>query len=601
MINIEQITARLAKLPDQALQQYAMMHKEDPYIMALAVSESNRRKQIRAAGQVQAQEQPKVADQALMDMAPQQSPDEAGIASLAAGDMNFADGGIVAYAGGGEVERYNGESGSLTGVRYADVPASIAALGVPVAIYRQAADLATRLGTSVSSVLARMGYDVAKAGTSGVTGAAKLAATAPGQVILAGGVPASQFATDVMAANPQLREAYTDNPMLGAMDPNGALAAAILDQSKAAPEKKSMKSVPSSLPADYSGPKGQSQPTPQQIEAAVARPKIEANTGLGGTKEAADLREATRLGTTLAAPAAAPSIADAKNLANQFLDTKAAESQYNKFLAEDKAEIDKQRAEFNKGKPTGKAYSKYEEMLQKEEAGAGKEKDEALGLAIFKAGLGMMAGSSPHAFENIGKGAMAGLDDYSSAMKDMKKAARERQKAMADIDNARRAEERDDWKSAREFDNKASERLSKAREFAIRGIMEVTGKSAEIASSIYKTQVTEGGQDRRAQLQANTSLATARMREGVRGELTEKDRAAIADKAMDNINATVKANTALQIKVAKDPAYLQTLVRQETARLMAAAEGRTIAPAPGAPSPGGTSNAGWGKAQVVNP
>ena len=262
---------------------------------------------------------------------------------------------------------------------------------------------------------------------------------------------------------------------------------------------------------------------------------------------------------------------------------------FKKFATDEEAAIAKQRAEFNKDKPQGKAYSKYEEMLSKEEAGAGKEKDEALGLAIFKAGLGMMAGSSPHAFENIGKGAMAGLDDYSSAMKDMKKAARERQKAMADIDNARRAEERDDWKTSREFENKASERLSKARELGVRGIMDITGKSAEIASGIYKTQVTEGGLDRRAKLQADTTLAAAKIRGEDRSELTPKDRAAIADKAMDNVNAALKANTALQIKVAKDPAYLQTLVQQESARLLAAAEGRTIAPAPGAQRPGGTS------------
>jgi hypothetical protein len=95
MINIEQITSRLAKLPDQQLQQYAMMHKSDPYIMALAMSESKRRKDLRASAQAgPAQEQPKVVDQMVAEMAPQQSPDESGIAALPAGDMNFADGGI---------------------------------------------------------------------------------------------------------------------------------------------------------------------------------------------------------------------------------------------------------------------------------------------------------------------------------------------------------------------------------------------------------------------------------------------------------------------------------------------------------------------------
>lgn len=111
MVNIEKITSTLAKLPDQALQRYAMMHKDDPYIVALAVSESNRRKELRAAGQAQPmQQQPKVVDQAVAEMAPQQMPampEEQGIGALpAAQQMNFADGGITGYAGGGEIESY---------------------------------------------------------------------------------------------------------------------------------------------------------------------------------------------------------------------------------------------------------------------------------------------------------------------------------------------------------------------------------------------------------------------------------------------------------------------------------------------------------------
>ncbi len=47
MINVNQITAQLAKMPDNALQQYAAMHKDDPYTVSLALSESNRRKAMR--------------------------------------------------------------------------------------------------------------------------------------------------------------------------------------------------------------------------------------------------------------------------------------------------------------------------------------------------------------------------------------------------------------------------------------------------------------------------------------------------------------------------------------------------------------------------
>lgn len=72
-------------------------------------------------------------------------------------------------------------------------------------------------------------------------------------------------------------------------------------------------------------------------------------------------------------------------------------------------------------------------------------------------------------------------------------------------------------------------------------------------------------------------------------ELTQNQRAVIADKAMDNVNAQLKANMKLQMEVGKNPALLQEMVRRETERLMAAASGTTMPAAPGAGSPGGTS------------
>jgi hypothetical protein len=278
-------------------------------------------------------------------------------------------------------------------------------------------------------------------------------------------------------------------------------------------------------------------------------------------------------------------VAGAKELAGQFLDTKTLRGDLEKFYKDEEAAVEAARKRRDGGKPEGKAYSEYEKQLQAEAAGADKEKGEAQGVAIFKAGLAMMAGASPNAFENIGKGAMVGLEEYSGAMKDMKKAAKERQKAMADIENARRAESRDDWKAAREFEDKADARLSKAREFGVKGIMDLTGKDAEIAAGIYKTQVTEQGATQR------TGMQVAAMRDRAVGklELTPNQRAEIANKAMDNINATLKANVSMQIRAAKDPAYMQQLIQDETDRLMAAAEGRTMAAAPGAASPGGTT------------
>jgi hypothetical protein len=110
MLNVNQITSRLAKLPDQALKQFAQMHKDDPYTVSLAISESNRRKEIRASGQ-QAAQQPNVADAAIAEMdEPQQDappeqnslPEQQGIGAIPAPNMQgMAGGGIVAFERGG--------------------------------------------------------------------------------------------------------------------------------------------------------------------------------------------------------------------------------------------------------------------------------------------------------------------------------------------------------------------------------------------------------------------------------------------------------------------------------------------------------------------
>lgn len=105
MINVNQITSELAKMPDAALKQYATMHKNDPYTLSLAMSESNRRQQLRQGVQGQGGQQPTVVDQELAQMGaptqPQAMPENVGIGTLPQQPMSMAEGGIVAFAGEG--------------------------------------------------------------------------------------------------------------------------------------------------------------------------------------------------------------------------------------------------------------------------------------------------------------------------------------------------------------------------------------------------------------------------------------------------------------------------------------------------------------------
>ena len=100
--NSEKITSQIAMLPDAALKQMAMMHKADPYILPLIISEDGRRKQMRQAAQAQmgGMPQPKVADAAVAQMGV--LPEEQGIGQLPAPNMQrMADGGIAGYDEGG--------------------------------------------------------------------------------------------------------------------------------------------------------------------------------------------------------------------------------------------------------------------------------------------------------------------------------------------------------------------------------------------------------------------------------------------------------------------------------------------------------------------
>ena len=138
MINVNQITAQLARMPDQALQQYASMHKNDPYTVSLALAESNRRKDMRTAAQgQQGGEQPKVVDQGIAGMmapAPQPQmvqaqeqgmPEDSGIAQLPADNLKgMAGGGIVAFSGADESLVTDPQFGGATPEAFLPVPSA---------------------------------------------------------------------------------------------------------------------------------------------------------------------------------------------------------------------------------------------------------------------------------------------------------------------------------------------------------------------------------------------------------------------------------------------------------------------------------------------
>ena len=490
-ININQLTSELRMMPDQALQRMAMMYKQDPYIFPMVISEDMARKKMRAAAQAQmAQPQPKVADQALMSMGtpPQAAP---GIAALQAPNVqNMADGGIAGYDEGSLVDHNEPVVRMAEGgvARYQEG-------GRSRSIYDLDRDpLIQKLrGIVPDDELARMDRAALVDTIEKLTAAGKDVATYPGRA--AAGL-AEQFITR------PLRAAGLPVPYLPQSFYGG-------DRSSATPYMDKLMAQQAAQRTPTGGARSTGIGGPQAGEREAYEAQM---SGAAPAPAPAAPPPAPSAGT--GAPAVAqPSVGGAQRTAAQFLDQQAMEKALGDYRRGEEAEVEKSRAKFAEAtKRDGKAYEGLEALLKKEEEGSKGELEQSKAFAILNAGLAMMAGTSPRAFENIGKGAMVGTGQYADALKDFKKAAKERQRAMADIEQARRAEARDDTKLKLEFEEKADTRLANARKFGVEGLMSIGVKNAEIASKIYTTEVEQAGAMARTRVQASASDPLAVMR-----------------------------------------------------------------------------------------
>lgn len=175
----------------------------------------------------------------------------------------------------------------------------------------------------------------------------------------------------------------------------------------------------------------------------------------------------------------------------------------------------------------GKAFETYEKALQKDAEQAGADKDQAKYMSLLKAGLAMMAGTSRHALENIGRGAMVGAEDYQKAYGDLRKAERERIKELSLIEQARRAEARDDLKRRDDLLMRASEASQKRDDFGTNALLSAGIEDSRAARDIWKTQYSGG-----VQLQAANIAAASRGRVGI----TPAQLAGFRERAIKSIN-----------------------------------------------------------------
>jgi hypothetical protein len=233
-----------------------------------------------------------------------------------------------------------------------------------------------------------------------------------------------------------------------------------------------------------------------------------------------------------------------------------AEQDYKAKLAnygsEATAVMNKLALEREQGKPTGQAYSGLEASLKKdEEAAAGKEKRN-LQMALVNAGLAIAGGTSRYAMENIGKGALVGTKQYMDGVDKLEAAAKERQKAMAMIEQERRAEARGDWKDKNEFAAKRAEFELNAKKFGVEGVGKIFELGKRSATDLYNTMSTNASRERIGQEQNKTELLKADKMVAAYGQRGGGEYNVLADNARARYTEWAKS-AAGQIALMKNP------------------------------------------------
>lgn len=475
--NSEKITSQIAMLPDAALKQMAMMHKADPYILPLIISEDGRRKQMRQAAQAQmaqvqmgGQPQPKVADAAVAQMGA--LPEEQGIGALPAPNMqHMADGGIAGF---------DESSNAPITTRRLD------SMGKKDGMFNYAQDGGGVMRMAGGGHIPRyQGMPTSAGGdgsvvTSGEMYQAQLALRAKyeQEAIEMSEGKRMQFSPDVKAYAQQLYKAgNAPQEDYLAKEQQRALGGNPL-RTKGAP---SATSAPGLIL-----PYGQSRATnvlgnaPPAPPAPPPAPPPTAQQGLGSI-----------------APSRTLTAEQAKEQAGQFSDFGEARTALKKLETDQESEGARLRTMLAEGLPKTPAMEGLEKLLDKQEAATGGEKEKAAGLALLSAGLAIAGGSSRFALQNL-KEAIPAVTQYGEALKDIKKMDRENMKMRGEIEQARRAEGRDDTKLKLQLEEKIGERQNKINEIGV-GLFQTIGKvDTDTAKDLWKTAQDNASRERAA-------------------------------------------------------------------------------------------------------
>ena len=220
------------------------------------------------------------------------------------------------------------------------------------------------------------------------------------------------------------------------------------------------------------------------------------------------------------------------------------------------------------------------------------KRKEAANMRVLEAGLAILGGASPHAFVNIGKGAEGAVKGYAQDIKELDKLERDYKLQERQIRTLQNKEAAEFTKADQVRLDKAIERRDNALDkynlrvdrlagIMYEGEMGLYKQKAQDAAAMERTQAQVRGQLESARIGASRPSQLSELRDLFRSSNPEDRRLAesfIGQNKMGKLTyeEAMKIVTSNPRNLSKSPAELSRLAREEMQR----AEGGTAAPAP---------------------
>lgn len=151
-----------------------------------------------------------------------------------------------------------------------------------------------------------------------------------------------------------------------------------------------------------------------------------------------------------------------------------------------------------------------ESRLKKKEGKLDEREKSNAGMAIFEAGLAMMAGTSPFAAVNIGQGALVGTKRFKEGQKDIEDARDKLDDAFGRLEEVRRSEKFSNAKDRLNAEAEVGKQMTAGIESLLTGAEKALGHKREDARAILQAVI----QDNNSRRQAFASIHNANTQAG---------------------------------------------------------------------------------------